>query len=370
MKTTKQIYMADTRLTEEEISAAVEVLASGELRQGPHVEAFEKSFAGFTGGKFAVASNSGTAALHLAYLTFLQPGDEVLVPSFTFIASASAVVLAGGTPVFCDIDPDTFTIDVDDAEGKITARTRAVAPVHLFGNACAVDRIRTLATKYNLKIVWDAAQAHGTQYNGCDIGSLGDFVCYSFYPTKNLFVGEGGMTLTDNEAAADLIRLFRSHGQAQKYRHTLIGYNYRMTDVEASIGAKQMKRLPDMLEARRRHAARFTRVLGEIDGLKIQRVQENSAHSYHQYCFLLDPTRLGLDREAFRERIRSNGVMSGIHYPLGLHEQPVFQNLLGRVSLPVTEDVRSRIVAIPVHHALSKSDVDHVIASIKKAILA
>jgi perosamine synthetase len=361
----KKINMADTRLTQAEIDAAVEVLKSGSLRQGPFVAAFEKRFAKFTGAKYAVASSSGTSALHLAYLTFIQPGDEVLVPAFTFIATASAVVLAGGKPIFCDIDPETFNLDVDDAARKITARTRAIAPVHLFGNACAMDRINALAAKHHLKIVWDAAQAHGTQFHGQDIGAFANFVAYSFYPTKNLFVGEGGMTLTDDEAAAEKMKLFRSHGQGQKYLHTLIGYNYRMTDVEGAIGLKQIDRLPEMLATRRRNAAQLLQELSQIDGLTVQRTEDNSVHSYHQFCFLVDGARLGIDRDGLREQLQQRGVMSGIHYPKGLHQQPVFEGLFGKISLPVTEETCRRIVAIPVHHGLSEEEVEYVISAIK-----
>jgi perosamine synthetase len=366
--TTDKINMADTRLTETEIAAALEVLRSGSLRQGPYVTAFEDSFANFTGAKFAVASSSGTSALHLAYLTFLEPGDEVLVPSFTFIATASAVILAGGKPVFCDIDPDTFNLDVTDAERKISPRTKALGPVHLFGNACAVEKVQALAAKHNLKIVWDAAQAHGTRYNGQDIGALGDFVCYSFYPTKNLFVGEGGMTLTSDETAAQRMKLYRSHGQEQKYRHTLIGYNYRMTDVEAAIGLKQMERLPQMLETRRRNAARLNQALSKINGLKPQKAEANSVHSYHQYSFLVDSKQLGMNRDALREQLQQAGVMSGIHYPMGLHEQPIFQKLYGQMTMPVSEETCNNIVAIPVHHGLSSEDMEYIISAIRAAV--
>lgn len=365
--TVKKINMADTHLTQAEIDAAVEVLKSGNLRQGPSVAAFEKRFAEFTGAKHAVASSSGTSALHLAYLTFLQPGDEVLVPAFTFIATASAVILAGGKPIFCDIDPETFNLDMDDAERKITPRTRAIGPVHLFGNACPVDRIRSFAAKHDLKIVWDAAQAHGTQYDGQDIGALGDFVAYSFYPTKNLFVGEGGMTLTDNEAAAESMKLLRNHGQDQKYLHTVIGYNYRMTDVEGAIGLKQMDRLPQMLATRKRNAARLREALSRLDGLTLQRVEERSVHSYHQFCFLVDKNRLGIDRDTLRQKLQEQGVISGIHYPKGLQEQPVFQEMYGKLSLPVSEETCRRIVAIPVHHGLSEADVEYIISAIRSA---
>jgi perosamine synthetase len=362
-----QINLADTHLAEAEIAAAVEVLRSGNLRQGPQVAAFEKAFAEFVGGGTAVASSSGTSALHLAYLSFLEPGDEVLVPSFTFFATASAVVLAGGKPVFCDIHPETLTMDVADAEKKITPRTRALGPVHLFGNACAMDELIALASRHNLRIVWDAAQAHGTHYNGRDIGSYADFVCYSLYPTKNLFVGEGGLTVTKDEAAVEKMRLYRSHGQAQKYHHTLIGYNYRMTDVEGAIGLKQLERLPEMLASRRRNAAILTAVLSEIKGISLQQVEANSEHSYHQYCLMLDPDR-AVDRQTFQNRLKEAGVMSAIHYPRGVHQQPVFQKLSGPVALPVTEAVTEKILAIPVHHGLTVGEVNYLAATIRKIV--
>lgn len=363
----KIVSMSDTSLTGTEIAIAVNVLQSGNLRQGQYVASFEKKFADFAGASHAVASSSGTSALHLAYLTFIKPGDEVLVPSFTFIATASTVILAGGKPVFCDIDPDTLTLDLDDAESRVTGKTRAVAPVHLFGNACNISRVQEFAARHGLKIVWDAAQAHGTKYAGGDVGRLEDFVCYSFYPTKNLFVGEGGMTLTGDGQAAELMKLYRSHGQAQKYRHTLIGYNYRMTDVEAAIGLKQMARLPDMLAARRNNASRITRAVSSIKGLKPQQIEPDSDHSYHQYCLMVDP-KSGINRDIFRERLHEAGIATGIHYPLGLHEQPVFKELYGEASLPVTESVCSKIVAIPVHHGLSEGDVDYIVYIIKKAL--
>ena len=182
--------MAEIKLTEEEIAAAVKVLRSGFLRQGQECDSFEQEFAQKVGAKYAVTSASGTAALHLAYMTFLQPGEEVLVPSFTFIATGSMVTMAGGKPVFCDVDSETFLIDLEDAEKKITDRTRAIAPVHLFGNVCDVGAIQALAKKHDLVVVWDAAQAHGARYKGRDVGAFSDFVCYSFYPSKNMFVGE------------------------------------------------------------------------------------------------------------------------------------------------------------------------------------
>lgn len=192
------IPIAEIKLSEEEIVAAVKVLRSGALRQGKISEAFEHEFSEKVGAKYAVTCASGSAALHLAYMAFLEPGNEVLVPSFTFIATGSMVAMSGGKPVFCDVNPETFFIDLADAESRVTSHTRAIAPVHLFGNPCDIDAVKAFAEKHDLIIVWDAAQAHGAHFKGKDVGSFGDFVCYSFYPSKNMFVGEGGIICTDN----------------------------------------------------------------------------------------------------------------------------------------------------------------------------
>ncbi|MBU4184776.1 MAG: DegT/DnrJ/EryC1/StrS family aminotransferase [Proteobacteria bacterium] len=229
------IGMAEIKLTDTEINAAVRVLQSGALRQGKECEGFEEEFAEKVGAKYAVTCSNGSAALHLAYMAVVKPGDEILVPSFTFIATGSMVTMAGGTPIFCDVDRETFLIDLADAESKITPRTRVIAPVHLFGNPCDSSDIIAFAERHGLKIVWDAAQAHGAKFASKDVGALDDFVCYSFYPSKNMFVGEGGMICTNDGDLAHKMRFMRSHGQTGKYYHSMMGLNYRMTDVEALL---------------------------------------------------------------------------------------------------------------------------------------
>ena len=205
----KMVQMAEIKLTNQEIDAAVEVLQSGALRQGKVCAEFEKQFANKVGAKYALTCSSGTAALHLAYMSCLKPGDEVIVPAFTFIATASMVTMVGATPIFCDVDPNTWVIDLKDAEQRITKKTKAIAPVHIFGNSCPVDDIKIFAKKHNIYIIWDAAQAHGTIYKGEDIGKLDNFVCYSFYPSKNMFTGEGGMVTTNNSNFEEKIRFSR-----------------------------------------------------------------------------------------------------------------------------------------------------------------
>jgi len=360
------IKMAETKLHKEEIEAAVAVLQSGALRQGKICIEFEEKFADKVGANFALTCSSGTAALHLAYLACLQSGDEVLVPAFTFIATASMVTMTGAIPVFCDVTLEEWIIDLEDAEGKITERTKVIAPVHLFGNCCQVDAIKELAAKYGLKIIWDAAQAHGTTYSETDVGGLDDLVCYSFYPSKNMFTGEGGMVATNNNDLAEKIKFMRTHGQTDKYYHTMLGLNYRMTDVEAAIGLKQLERLEAMLAVRRRNGAIYAEILSEIEGIVPQRITVGGKHSYHQFCILVEKDKFGMDRDQLAERLNENGIATGIHYPRGLNRQPIFEQLYGQLELPITDTISKKILAIPVHHGLTESQCRMVAQCIRE----
>ena len=360
----KKIDIAEIKLTENEIEAAVRVLRSGSLRQGKECEAFEKEFAKKSGAKHAVTSANGSTTLHLAYMAFLKPGDEVLVPSFTFVATGSIVAIAGGKPVFCDVDPYTFLIDLNDAEQKITPHTRAISPVHLFGNSCDMDSIVEFAKKHNLIIVWDAAQAHGASFRGNDVGSYGDFASYSFYPSKNMFVGEGGIICTDNQEYDYKMRYMRSHGQTGKYVHTMLGHNFRMTDVEAAIGREQLKRLDNMLAIRRRNAKLLNAGIADISGIRPQKITPDSDHAWHQYCIIVDEKAYGCNRDKLASRLIEKGIATGVHYPRGLHQQPIFEELYGKISLPNTEYLAKNILAIPVHHGLMESDINYVIDAV------
>lgn len=361
------IGIAEIKLTDAEIQAAVDVLKSGNLRQGPQCQGFEDEFAAYVGAKHAMTSSNGSAALHLPYLALLEAGDEVLVPSFTFIATASMASYAGGKPVFVDVDPDTFLIDLEDAAAKVTDRTRAIAPVHLFGNPCDRPAIEAFAKKHDLKIVWDAAQAHGAAYAGVDVGAWGDVVSYSFYPSKNMFVGEGGMTCTPDADLDKKMRLLRAHGVSGKYNHVALGLNYRMTDVEAAIGREQLKRLDEMLAVRRRNADILNAGLGQVPGLSLQTTTPGGEHAWHQYCVLVDEAEFGCDRDTLGERLQARGVASGVHYPRGLHQQPIYIELQGEQTLPVTERLAETILAIPVHHGMSADESHQVVEAVKDA---
>jgi perosamine synthetase len=361
------LSMAHIVLTEEDVGAAVAVLRSGALREGPECAAFEREFAAATGAAHAVSCANGSAALHLVYHALLRPGDEILVPSFTFVATASMAALVGARVVPCDVDPVSFHLDLDDARRRLTSRTRAIAPVHLYGNPCLHEDYAAFAREHGLALVYDAAQAHGARCRGRDVGSLGDAVCYSFYPSKNLFVGEGGMITTGDEELARRLRLLRSHGQSGKYLHTLFGYNYRMTDVEAAIGRSQLRRLDAMLERRARNARLLNEGLEGLPGLRLPAVTPGGTHAWHQYTIVVDPAVAGLDRDELARRLAARGVPSAVHYPRGVHQQPVFADLVSGPPWPTTEALAARVLSLPVHHGLTDADVGRIVRAVHEA---
>lgn len=352
--------MATPKLEPDEIDAARAVLETGSLRCGPVAQEFEAAFATYVGSDFAYACSSGTAALHLAYLSTIEPGDEVLVPSLTFFASASAVRLAGGTPVFCDVDPRSFLLDLDDAAARVTDRTAAVCAVYLFGQPMNSPELRAFAKRHGIAVVGDAAQALGSKWDGIDVGAEARLATHSFYPTKNLFVGEGGMVTTDDAGLDDLGRLLRSHGQRPKYHHRILGLNYRMTDVEAAIGLAQLPKVPARNQRRRDIAARYDAAFGALDGIAVPFVAPEACHTYHQYTLTIDPVVVG-ERDEFASRLGALGVASQVNYPLPLHCQEVFTSASTAAPLPVSEELCARVLSIPVHHHLNDADVQRVI---------
>jgi len=361
------IPIVKVRLSEEEIEAAVEVLRSGRLVQGKKVEGFERVFAEKVGAKYAVAVSSGTAALHISYLALLEPSNEVLVPSFTHISTASMVHFAGGKPIFCDIDPRTFTLDVNSAKEKLTSKTRIIAPVHLFGNACDIDKIIEFARNNNLKIVWDACQALGTKYKGKDVGSFDDLVCYSFYPTKNMTTGEGGMITTNIQELAERCRLLRSHGQEKKYFHTSLGLNYRMTEIEAAIGLEQLKKLDKFIKKRRANARYLNEHLSQFQGITIPFTHDYVEHSFHQYCILIDLNYFRFSRDELIESLRQKGIEVAVHYPRPVHKQPIFSS--DNLSLPISEEISKRILSLPVHPWLKERELASIVKAVKASII-
>lgn len=361
------VRISNVEVDEPEIDAVVAVLRSGKLRQGRLCAEFEERFAAAVGARHSVAVSSGTAALHIGWLALIDPGDEVLVPAFTFIATASCVVLAGGVPIFCDVEADTGNLDMDDARTRLTRRTRGLAPVHLYGQPCQIAAALALADEHGLRVVWDCAQAHGSRYGDRDVGAFADLACYSFYATKNMTMGEGGIVTTDNSELADKLRLLRSHGQAEKYRHTLVGLNYRLTEMQAAIGIRQLESLPEQNRRRRRNAAELSDRLKGLPGIRTPVHHPGTESSYHQYTIQVNELEAGISRDDLQRRMAERGIETAVHYPLPLHRQPVFAHA-AEVSLPQSERLAREVLSLPVHPGLTTSDVARVADAVAEAV--
>jgi len=348
------------------LQAVQQVLKSGRLRAGRITEDFEKRFAQAVGARFAVAVNSGTSALYLAYRALLAPGDEVIVPDFTFVATASMVVAVGARPVFADVNPATFTLDPADVERRITRRTRALAPVHLYGHPADIRALTRLARRHHLRLIWDAAQAHGAESHGRDVGSFPDVVCYSFYPSKNMTTGEGGMLTTSDPALATEFRLARSHGEESRYHHVCLGFNFRLTDVAAALGREQLRRLPAVVRKRQRNAAILTRGLAGTPGLEIPRAARGVGHAFNLFTIRADPAVLGVSREEFQKALAQRGIETAVHYPLPLHRQPIFRGCGSDQDFPVSSRLAQTVLSLPVHPGLSERDLGYIISSVRE----
>ena len=352
------IPIAKPLLGEEEQRAVSEVLGSGMIASGSRVKEFEKQFAEFVGTKYATATTSGTTALHIALLCLgIKEGDEVIVPSFSFIATANTVLFCNAKPVFCDVNPKTFNIDVEKIESLITEKTKAIMPVHLFGQPTDMQPLLEIAEKHGLHVISDAAQAHGAKYDGKMVGSFGDAECFSFYPTKNMTTGEGGMITTNNEEFAKKADSIRNHGREKTqwgYEHEQVGYNYRMTDIAAAIGIEQLKKLPGFNERRRENARYLNDRLAGIEGIEIPYVLPNVRHVYHQYTIKCD------NREAIIQKLKDNDVGFGIYYPKPMH---LYSHLkqFAHDDLKISEKLADRVLSLPVHPALSHEDLETII---------
>ncbi len=350
------IPIARPQMGDEEKQSVWEAMASGSLAQGPRVREFEEQFAAFIGAGHAVATSSGTTALHLALLGYgIGAGDEVVTVPFTFIASANSVIYTGARPVFVDVDESDFTMDVAQVESAITERTRAIMPVSLYGQPADMPAISEIAERHGLAVVEDACQAHGAAVGRQRSGTWGAGT-FSFYPTKNMTTGEGGMLTTDDGELAERVRLLREHGMKVRYHHDILGYNFRMTDIAAAIGLAQLPKLAAANDRRRAIAARYD---AELRGVITPRVRTDVTHVYHQYTILVN------ERDAFAERLKELGVASAIYYPIPVHRQKPFLALgYGNESVPVTERLTSRVLSIPVHPSLSDEEIATVIEAV------
>ncbi len=345
----------------EEKAAVLAVLDSGQLTQGAVVAAFEEEFAALCGGRYAIATSSGTAALYLALLAHgIGPGDEVITTPFSFIATANSILATGARPVFVDIQPDTFTLDPRQVAAALTPRTQAILPVHLFGQPADLAELVALARRHRLALIEDCCQAHGALYRGQPVGSFGTG-CFSFYPTKNMTTGEGGMVTTNDPHVAERVRLLRAHGMRQRYHHETVGFNFRLTDLQAAIGLVQLRRLAEFTQRRQANAAYLTAHLPAP--LMPPAVRPDRTHVFHQYTIRV-PTR----RDALAAALARRGVGTGVYYPVPIHQQPPYRERGYGQSLPVAEQASQCVLSRPVHPALTPDDRERIVAVLREGV--
>jgi len=366
---------AQYRSIKSEIDAAIaHVFETGQFVLGEEVAAFEREFAAYCGAAHGVAVNSGTSALQLALLAAgVGPGDEVITVPFTFVATAAVIDYVGAVPVFVDIDPHTFTMDPSAIEDAVSDRTKAIIPVHVFGQMADMDPIREVAARHGLGVIEDAAQAHGARYRGLRAGVVGDFGCFSFYPTKNLgAAGEGGIVVTDNEAGAEQIRALRNWGERAKYEHAIRAFNARMDALQAAILRVKLRHLEDWTNRRRRIAQRYDEVLeGMCSGegapgcLALPREMAYARHVYHLYTIRLR------DRDALQRSLAADGIATGVHYPIPIHMQPAWADLGYTVgAFPEAERASSEVLSLPLYPEMTDEQVDAVVSAVRRAMAA
>lgn len=347
-----------------EIDAAVSrVVESASFILGPEVEAFEAAFAEYLGARFCIGVSNGTAAIQLAVTACgIGAGDEVIVPANTFFASAEAVSTAGAVPVFVDVDPVSYTIDTTQIEAAMTERTRAIMPVHLYGQAADLDPVFEIAARHNLVVIEDAAQAHGSLYRGRRVGALAQAGCFSFYPGKNLGAyGEGGAVVTNDEGVARRVRLLRDHGSERKYHHEIIGYNFRLEGIQGAVLRVKLAHLDRWNDLRRAHAARYDELLGATT-LVLPREMEYARHVYHLYVVQAE------ERAVLQKSLSEAGVQTGIHYPVPVHLQPAYSSLHYKAGdFPVTERQAERVLSLPMYPQLTDEQIMSVAVAIQGA---
>ncbi len=349
------IPIAKPLIGDEEKNAVSRVLDSGMIASGPRTEEFEKKFSEYVGTKYAIATTSGTTALHLGLLAFeVKREDEIILPAFSFIASANAPLFCDAVPVFCDVDLKTFNIDPEKIERLITRKTKAIMPVHLYGQAADMRLIQEIAQKHGLYVIGDACQAHGAVYDGKMIGSFGDLECFSFYPTKNMTTGEGGMITTNNDEFAERIISLRNQGREKTkwgYEHGRLGYNYRMTDIAAAIGIEQLKKLPKNIQKRQKNAHFFNT---HLNGVEIPYVLPMAHHAYHQY------TIKSKNRDPLIQNLKKNEIGFGIYYPQPLHFYKHLKKYAHK-DLKISEALAKDVVSLPIHPALTEQNLEKIV---------
>jgi len=362
-----KIKIVEPVIDDKDIDMVVKVLKSKWLVHGPVVEEFERKFAEYIGTRYALAVMNGTIALDLILKTIgVGPGDEVIVPDFTFIATANVVLAQGAKPVFADIELETYNIDPDDVVEKITPRTKAIIAVHLFGHPADLNTLREIADEYKVYLIEDAAQAHGAEINGVKVGSIGDAAAFSFYATKNMTTGEGGMITTNIEWIAEKIRMLRNHGQEGKYHHVTFGGNYRMTALQAALGLSQLEKLEELNTKRRRNAEYLTSRLSTIKTIRVPREKTGYKHVWHQYViWVKDDHPLG--RDILARKLEERGIGVAVHYPRPIHMQPLYKALGYPQNIcPNSIEASKHVLSIPVHPLLTKEQLDYIVDTIRE----
>ena len=374
----KLIMFALPDINHEEINEVIDTLKSGWLTTGPKVRKFEEEFAEFIGSKYALAVNSCTGGLHLSLAAAgVGEGDEVITTPFTFVSTVNVILHLGAKPVFVDIGPD-FNIDVNKIEAAITPKTKVILPVHYSGQPCEMDAIMDLAKKYNLTVIEDAAHAVGAEYKGKKIGTIGDLTAFSFYATKNLTTGEGGMVTTNNEEYAQKIRKLTLHGISKDawkrytsegswyYEVIYAGYKYNMTDIQAAIGLHQLKKIEKFNSKRAELAQLYTQLLSDVEEIETPKVNPEVKHSWHLYVIKLNLEMLKIGRSEFIEKLKENGIMTSVHF-IPVHLHPYYRETFGfkKGDFPVAEAIYERVISLPLHTKLEKNAIYYIAEVIK-----
>lgn len=379
------IKVAEPSVGEEEIKAVAEVLRSGYYVQGPNVRKLEKKFAKYIGTKYAIATNSGTAALHIVLAAAgIGTGDEVIVPALTFFSTATSVIHNNAIPIFADIDSEIYCLDPNDAEKRITDKTKAVVPVHLYGHPAEMDSIMEIAEAHNLLVIEDAAQAHGADYKGKKVGSIGQAGCWSFFATKNMTTGEGGMITTNDSDIAEKARIIRSHGMTSRDDHIILGYNYRMNEISAAIGLVQLSKLDKLNEIRTKNSMYLLKGLEGVEWLNLPRIKPYVKHAFFWCPVRVDEEKLGMKTKDLIAKLRERGVEVRHRYVAPLYRQPMLLNqnahpkkcpfscpFYGRkidysqFNCPNAEKIAGKMIGLPNHPKLAKKQLEKVISVIK-----
>jgi dTDP-4-amino-4,6-dideoxygalactose transaminase len=357
------IPIAKPMIGEEEKRAVLEVLSSGMLAQGAKVREFEEKFAEYIGTRYAIATSSGTTALHTALLSCgIGEGDEVITTPFSFIATANSILYCGARPVFADIDSRTFNIDPEEVKEKISDKTKAVLVVHLYGQPCEMDALLEICRDHGLLLIEDSCQAHGAEYEGKKAGSFGDCAVFSFYPTKNMTTGEGGMITTDSRGIAEKARMVRDHGSKTKYHHEVLGYNYRMTDIAAAIGIEQLKKLDKMNEKRIKNAEALTKGIKKMKEIAPPFVSPRVKHVFHQYTIRVIQEHSS--RDSLARMLNEKGIATGIYYPVPIPYQKLYRQRGYEGKYPEADQASREVLSLPVHSGISGREIEFILSSL------